>query len=225
MIWIHSSTERFWIVPRNVCGKGILSPEKTSYISKSVAFHLRVMKRAFESKSLDENLIENIDETHFVIKMSNGRTVGFSEDKHARVTDVVSGGEGMTMMVGITGGPNPVIAPPFMILKNKDRSYPLRTCQDNIPGVSYRTSPKAFIDRYTFVQYLKERRAQVRIGNSEGNLIIYLDNYSGHGDSSTLPAALPSEHAELRFFPAIATNLIQPADSFIIAKIKEYWTT
>lgn len=224
MKWIYSFMERFNIVIRAVSGKGAVSPAKQEFIEKEVAFHLGVLKRGFDDNSIDENLVENIDETHFLINMSNGRTLGFSGDKDTRVMDVVSGGEGMTMMVRITGGPNATIGPPFMVFKNKDRSYPLRNCQDNVPGVSYRTSPKAFFDRELFAEYFKERRAHVRIGPARGQRVLYLDNYSGHGETVELSSALLEAQARLVFFPPNATHLVQPADSFIIAKIKEYWT-
>ncbi len=32
-------------------------------------------------------------------------------------------------------------------------------------------------------------------------------------------------HASLKYFPADATDLVQPADSFIISKIKEAWSS
>ncbi len=52
---------------------------------------------------MDENLIENIDETHFVISMDNGRTLGFAGDDNEKYADVVIGGEGITMIVPLTG--------------------------------------------------------------------------------------------------------------------------
>lgn len=224
MKWAHTFMERFNIVHRAVSGKGAVSPAKREQIEREVAFHLGVLKRAFDDNTLDENLVENIDETHFLINMSNGRTLGFAGDKDTRVMDVVSGGEGMTMMVRITGGAGATIAPPFMVFKSKTRSYPLRNCQDNIPGVSYRTSPKAFFDRALFAEYFKEHRAQLRIGTSQGQRTVYLDNYSGHNETPQLSAALGVARAKLVFLPPNSTHLIQPADSFIIAKIKEYWT-
>jgi hypothetical protein len=44
------------------------------------------------------------DETHFFINLDNGRTLGLAGNKGARYHDVVSGGQGMTMMVWISGG-------------------------------------------------------------------------------------------------------------------------
>ena len=42
-----------------------------------MVYHLGVLKRSFDSGLFDENLMENIDETHFVVNMDNSRTLGF----------------------------------------------------------------------------------------------------------------------------------------------------
>ncbi len=41
-----------------------------------MVFHLGELKKGIESGQLNENHIENADETHFVFNMDNGRTVG-----------------------------------------------------------------------------------------------------------------------------------------------------
>ena len=53
-----------------------MSPENQLYIEKAVAFHLGELKKGFESGELDEDLVENADETHFLFNIDNGRTVG-----------------------------------------------------------------------------------------------------------------------------------------------------
>ncbi len=63
--WICRFTERFNIVVRMQTGKKHISLSKTEHIAKSVAYHLGHVKRDFESGVLDEDLIENIDETYF----------------------------------------------------------------------------------------------------------------------------------------------------------------
>ena len=37
-------------------------------------------------------------------------------------------------------------------------------------------------------------------------------------------SALEATNTELRYFPPCATDLVQPADSFVISKIKDEWT-
>lgn len=99
----------------------------------------------FQSGALDENLVENADETHFVINMDNGKMLGFHGNNDVKYTDVVSGGIGMTMVVCLTGGPSSEICAPFMIFQNEQESYPIRGVPDDVPGVSYRSSKKGFM--------------------------------------------------------------------------------
>ena len=47
----------------------------------------------------NKNLIENIDEIHFVINMDNGKMLGFHRDQVVKYVDVVFGGEDMTMVL------------------------------------------------------------------------------------------------------------------------------
>ena len=48
--------------------------------------------------------MDNLDETHFVINMDNGRTLGFRGDSTIRYVEVVSGGDSMAMVVRISQG-------------------------------------------------------------------------------------------------------------------------
>lgn len=89
------------MLSRRLCGKLMVSPVKQEMIEKEVAYDFGVMKTAFESGELDEDMMENVDETHFVVNMDNGRTlefVGCGDVKHA---DVSSGGQGMTMIYSV----------------------------------------------------------------------------------------------------------------------------
>lgn len=49
-----------------------------------------VIAREFRSGALDENLMQNIDETHFVINMDNRRTLGLCGDKSVKYVDMVA---------------------------------------------------------------------------------------------------------------------------------------
>jgi hypothetical protein len=62
------------------------------------------LKCYFELGELDENIIENVDETHFIINYDNGKALGFKGDKHFKYANVVSSGVGMTMVVKVTRG-------------------------------------------------------------------------------------------------------------------------
>ena len=221
--WITAFMERYNIVQRQQTGKLMLSKEKQSAIEREVAYHLGCVKRQFDNGELDEDLIENMDETHFVINMDNGKTLAMKGAENVKYADVVSGGEGMTMIVRITGGVNAKVYPSMMIFKNKDRNYPIRGLIDDVEGVSYRTGPKGWMDKRVFVQWLDERRANPRdrYGRTK---VIFMDNCGGHNETPESVAALQRLNAIVRKLPANATDLCQPADSFIISKIKDSWS-
>ena len=48
--------------------------------------------------------MENVNETHFVINLDNGRILGFKGDTTVKYTEVVSKGDSMTMVKRILGG-------------------------------------------------------------------------------------------------------------------------
>lgn len=51
-----------------------------------------------------------------------------------------------------------------------------------------------------------------------------MDNCSGHNETPELLSGLDSIITEIRHFAANSTDFLQPADSFIIQKIKAAWT-
>ena len=118
------------------------SPEKETQIEMHIAYHLGVLYRGFQNGNFDENLIENLDETHFTVNMDNGKALGFRGDTSVKYTDVVAGGEAMTMVVRISGGRGSSLEVPMIIFTNANSNYPIRGLEDSVPGVSYRTGPK-----------------------------------------------------------------------------------
>jgi hypothetical protein len=118
-----------------------------------------VLQRGFQTGIFDENLIENIDETHFVINMDNGRTLGFRGDTTVKYVDVVSGGDSMTMVVRISRGRRSLIEAPMLIFTNGNNRNPIRGLDDNIPGISYMTRPKGWMDQALFPKFFLEPRA------------------------------------------------------------------
>ena len=209
------------IVIRKQTGKLQLSNEKEVYIAKTVAYHLGQLKRDFDSGKLDENYVENMDETHFVFNMDDGKTLGFIGDNEVKYADVSSGGDPMTMVVRISGGANARLERTMMIFMNKERNYPIKTLPlHEIPdSMAYRTGPKGWMDRQNFVEWIKE------IPPDPYGLkrVIFLDNCGGHNETPQLIEELRRKNIELRRLPENATDLCQPADSFVIQKIKEEW--
>ena len=101
--WITNFQEKSNIFYWKQCGKLSVSEDMQRQLEKSVAYHLGVVSRQFEEGLLDEDMCENVDETHFIINMDNGKTLGFAGDTEVRYADVVSGGLNMTMVVRLTG--------------------------------------------------------------------------------------------------------------------------
>ena len=60
------------------------------------------LKRDFDSGALNEDFVENMDETHFVVNMDDKRTLAFKGFDVIIYADIVSGGDGMTLVMRIT---------------------------------------------------------------------------------------------------------------------------
>ncbi|DBA02287.1 TPA: hypothetical protein N0F65_006162 [Lagenidium giganteum] len=129
--WIQVFMEKHRIVLRAQTGKKQVFEEKMRQIKVEVARSLGVLQRGLGSGELNEDTIENIDETHFMIDFHTGKTFGFVDETSIKYADVVSGGEGMPMVVRITGGSQARIMPPMMIFQNATESYPIRQVTDD----------------------------------------------------------------------------------------------
>jgi hypothetical protein len=97
-----------------------LSPAKPTKVERTVAKHLDVLNRDFESGVLDQNVVVNGDETHFHINMDNVRPVAGIGDHDMRFADVVSGGMGMNMFVRVSGGAKAQLQPAFMVFQSSE---------------------------------------------------------------------------------------------------------
>jgi len=108
---------------------------------------------------LDENLVENIDETHFVVNIDNGQILGFRGDTSVKYVKVVLKVDSMTMVVRISEGRQAMIKAPMLIFTNADSNYPIRGLIDDIPEMTYRTGLKGWMDQSLFPQYFEEPKA------------------------------------------------------------------
>ena len=52
-----------------------------------VAHHLDVLQLGFQTRLFDENLMQKVDETHFVVNMDNERTLEFRGDNVVKFYD------------------------------------------------------------------------------------------------------------------------------------------
>lgn len=144
--WVQSFAERFRMEIKAHTGKHRMSPVKESTIESEVAYHLGTLSCMMTAGEIHENDLENADETHFIMNMDKGPTLGFSGDTEVKYADVVSRGEGMTMVVRLSGGRDARVEPPFMVFMNKDRNHLIRGTPDDRPDVAYRTGPRGLMD-------------------------------------------------------------------------------
>ena len=221
-----SSSFKSNIVQRTQSGKLMVSPEKREEIDRSAVRHLGRMKRAFDSGELNEDLVFNMDETHFVVNMDDKKTLALKGDTEIKYADVVSGDEGISMVLRMSGGEHSRLTCPMLIFKNKSRSYPIRNVPDDVPGVTYRSAPKGFMDRLLFTQWLQEPRCNPS-DMMKRPTYLFLDNFSGHGfcgdDGETHGDVLTEKSITMCFLPPNTIDMLQPLDSFVISKVKQYW--
>lgn len=55
---------------------------------------------------MSDDTIENADDTHVVVNMDTGKTLGLIGYRHFKYADKVSGGESMKLIIRITDGQN-----------------------------------------------------------------------------------------------------------------------
>lgn len=220
--WIGRFADRFNIVTRDQTGKLQCSEKKENELKRSVVIHLGKLCREFRSGELDEDRISNMDETCFKIDMDGGKTLEYAGAQAVKYCDVVSGGQNFTMMVHVSGGRRGVIEPPFMVFQNKGCNYPIKGCPDDVPGISYRTGKKGWMDQRVMALMLKEGRFIKKRADGRKH-VIYLDNVGSHNLTPELQNILDDLNIELRYFPPCTTDLTQPCDSFVIQIIKAAW--
>lgn len=221
--FIRRFCDQNYIVRRKMSGNKSKSLEHKIWTDRLIAYHIGVIARGFNDGTFNENTIENMDETHFVYDLDD-RLVLARKGTDSTYKEVVSGGEGMTLVLRLTGGPNAKIQAPFFIFKNALGSYPINGTPDNIEGVSYRSQRAGWMDQKRFIEYLSEPRAiDVRPDLEQRNL--FVDNANGHRLNEGIEEALSIINTALKKLPANTTHICQPLDQFIICEIKRIWRT
>lgn len=88
--------------------------------------HLGMLRELKTGVSVGRNDSCNVDQTHFIINIDNGITLGFFGTSNLKYIDVVSGGKGFNLLLRLSGGNDETIEALFMIFKNVDRNYTIR---------------------------------------------------------------------------------------------------
>lgn len=220
--WVTRFCDTMGIVCRSQTGKLMTSPAKQLEIDISVVQHLAILKHEFDCGVLDENLCYNMDETAFHINMDDSKTLDWRGVVDCKYHDVTSGGQNFTLMVHISGGRRGTLEPGFVIFQNASSNYPIRGCPDNVPGVSYRTGPKRWMDARVFLEMLWESRFLKKDPHGRQK-VVFIDNVASHNATDEEEAVLRELNIVLRYLPPNSTHLTQPADSFVIQAIKSAW--
>ena len=181
------------------------SLEKETQIEMHTAYHLRILNRGFQNGIFHENLMENLDETHFTVNMDNGKALGFWNDTSVKYADVV-GREAMTMVVRISGGRGSNLEAPMIIFTNGNSNYPIRGIEDSILRVSYCISPKGCMDQSIFFQYFIESRTY-QPDHHGHTKYIWVDNCTTNNMTPILVAALAQKRTILKYLSICATHL------------------
>lgn len=84
-------------------------------IERRVAYLLGQPALDLCSGVLNENVIENADETHLAINEDSGLTLGFRGEESVEYINVTSSGEGMTVIVQISAGRDGRMEPSMMV--------------------------------------------------------------------------------------------------------------
>ena len=233
--WIQTWRERHDVILRSPTGKPAVSDVKQIYMERCVAYHLGQLRIGFMNGELNEDEVHNLDETHILLDQAMTKIYGF-KGKGVKLNDVVSGTEGMTLVLRVSGGASAKLHDPFLIFANKASSYPIRGLPDviegkailncnmliDIIGVTYRTSSKGWMTREIFQQYISDNRSMAP--HSSGRKIqLYVDNCTGHTETPALTEVLGRKNIALKFLPKNSTHVSQPLDNFLIKTVKEVW--
>jgi len=216
--WIQNFKSRFNIVSRARTANTSLSAAKVQYYKKCMAHMLGNIKRDYDN-GLQEKNVENLDETHLVVDMDNGRVLDFQGSKRVTYAEVSSACQGFTAVIRISGDNGGKIETPMVIFQNADSSYPISTTPDNLDRVCYRSSPKGWMNKSLFVEYFKETRTIKELPEGRTRKL-YIDSCGVHNDTPAFLEALSNINTELIRFPSNCTHLIQPLDQILLRMIK-----
>lgn len=102
------------------------------------------LSRDLKSGSIREEDIFTSDETDLDIPVQRNHTLVTRGETEITYADVVSGEDGMKMMVTLGCGHEVCMNVPLIIFKNPFRPYSNRCLADDLPGVEYRSGSTGF---------------------------------------------------------------------------------
>lgn len=152
--WTQTFRDANNIVVHAQSVKLILSPRKQEMINRDVAYYLGQMKQDYDVGALSEEFLFNADEMHFKIDTHDFRKLAMRVGEEVKFSGLVSGGDGMTVMLILGGCPDARITTPMLVFQNACRNYRIRGTPDTVACVCYRTHPKGWMDGKVFVEWI-----------------------------------------------------------------------
>jgi len=219
--FVTAFCNRYRIVVRRRTGNMSLGPAATARMHRHIAYHLGEMSRAY-ADGLDESTVENFDETHMILDMTDGKVLDFSGTKRVTYSQVSSGRVGFTVGLRISGGVQSRIEFPMVFFQNDDENYPINGVPDNVAGVGYMSQRKGWVNRRVFAEYFSDGRFILPLSNNRERRL-YIDDCHVHNTTPALTASTHVCRTQLRRFFNNCTTLIQPADQVLIRMFKALW--
>lgn len=104
------------------------------------------MPRTFKPGDFCEDNVENVEEIHSLVILNNERTLEFKGEGEINFVDVVSGEEGMTMVVSFYDGRDSREKIAFKTFNIQEQVCRIRGIPNTTESVAYRTGPKGWMD-------------------------------------------------------------------------------
>lgn len=145
-----------------------------------------------------------------------------SGDAEVKLADVVRENDGMNMMIMLGVIKATHICTLMIVFENESRNYPIRGITDDAVGVCYRSQPEGWMDLTFFLEWIKEKWTFNRTLDGRKRIIL-MENAGGDKQNDEVKDELVAMNTEVRFLLKNATDLCQPADSFVIQEAKTAW--
>jgi hypothetical protein len=86
----------------------------------------------------------------------------------------------------------------------------------------YTNSKRPWMTKNGFIKWLLAFENFIK--NKGENVLLLMDNFSGHFPNENITRLLPLKHVKIVYLPANTTSAIQPLDQGIIKNFKEFYT-
>lgn len=155
--------------------------------------------------------------------MDDGCNLVFKRGEKLKWSNVLSGGEGMTTVVRLSGDRDLRIETASMVYQNYDRNYLTKGVSDMIDSVFYRTRLKGWMSSTVTPLWFKKRPAFCSLPRNRQR-VLFVDSCNGHVSTDALMKTANKISLETGYSLKKATHLIQRCDSSVVQMIKYAWS-